>query len=68
MKLAAFSLNDLLTLKLVLAKPYSSLIFIEYFLVLTVFILFLTELVPVVLSNAKNLSLLTEVQAVLKTC
>ena len=68
MKLPAFSLNNLLTLELILSKPYSSLIFIEYFLILTVLILFLAELVPVVLSDAKYFSLLTKVQAVLKPC
>ena len=68
MKLAAFSLNNLLTLELILSKPYSSLIFIEYFLILAVLILFLAELVPVVLSDAKYFSLLTKVQAVLKPC
>ena len=68
MKLAAFSLNNLLALELILSQPYSSLIFIEYFLILAVLILFLAELVPVVLSDAKYLTLLTKVQAVLKPC
>jgi hypothetical protein len=55
-ELSAFNLNNLLASKLFSAQPYSALVLVEYLLILVIFVLLFTQLIPVVLAHAKYLA------------
>jgi hypothetical protein len=55
-ELSTFNLNNLLASELFSAQPYSTLVLVEYLLILVIFVLLFTQLIPVVLAHAKYLT------------
>jgi hypothetical protein len=67
-ELSAFNLNNFLASELFSAQPYSTLVLVEYLLILVIFVLLFTQLIPVVLAHAKYLAFIAEIQTVLEPC
>jgi hypothetical protein len=63
---SALDLGDLLSFEIVLRQKHCTLVLVEDLLVLLVLVLLSTQLKPVILPNAVNLSLIRQVQAMLE--
>ena len=58
MEFSALDLGDLLSFEIVLRQKHCTLVLVEDLLVLLVLVLLSTQLKPVILANAVNLSLI----------